>query len=271
MNALELSPRRSMGQNFLISDAVLRQIVTRADLRPEHLVLEIGPGLGALTRQLIATGATVIALEKDRGFAAYLRTQFEGNAQVTVVEADALEWDFEQLPGEADTRRVVANLPYNIAIPILFRLLEKSRFRDLHLMVQRDVAERMAAAPDTAAYGALTVNLALLAEVAPVLEVPPEAFYPVPKVHSAVVRVVPRAQMPFDPGDVATFHQVVKAAFGERRKTLRNALSRIGLGREQLVAAFQEAGIDEMRRGETLSLEEFCHLSRVLSARRRVP
>lgn len=266
---LGLSPRRSMGQNFLTSPEILQNIVTQAGVRPDRWVLEVGPGLGALTSRLAATGATVIALEKDRGLAEHLTRFFERHPQVKIVQTDALEWDWQGLP--EGKGQVVANLPYNVAIPILFHLLErKQHFADLHLMVQKEVAERMAAAPDTEEYGALSVNLQLLADVQTVLEVPPGAFFPPPKVTSSVVRVVPLPAPRFETGSLKVFERTVKAAFGERRKTLRNALKAL-FPKETVDRALAAAALDGQRRGETLSLAEFCTLSRSLYAAQSTP
>lgn len=268
MNHLGLSPRRSMGQNFLTSVDILQQLVARAGVSAERWVLEVGPGLGALTSHLAATGARVIALEKDRGLAAHLTHFFEHHPNVTIVQTDALEWNLQELPeGQG---QVVANLPYNVAIPILFHLLQrKERFADLHLMVQKEVAERMAAAPDTDEYGALSVNLQLLADVETVLEVPPGAFYPPPKVTSSVVRVTPLPGPRFEVGSLKVFDRMVKASFGERRKTLRNALKAL-FPKETVERALTEAALEGQRRGETLSLSEFCRLSRSLYAAQSV-
>lgn len=257
-----------MGQNFLTSVDILKQIVARAGVSTERWVLEVGPGLGALTGYLAATGAQVIALEKDRGLAEHLTHFFGQHPNVTIVQTDALEWDPQGLP--EGKGQVVANLPYNVAIPILFYLLQhKERFADLHLMVQKEVAERMAAAPDTDEYGALSVNLQLLADVETVLEVPPDAFYPPPKVTSSVVRVTPLTGPRFETGSLKVFERTVKAAFGERRKTLRNALKAL-FPKETVERALVEAALDGQRRGETLSLSEFCHLSRSLYAAQSV-
>lgn len=258
-----------MGQNFLTSETTLREIVRVAGVGPERWVLEIGPGLGALTGFLLEAGAQVVALEMDRGLAAHLQKFFAGQPRATIIQTDALEWDYAGLPeGQG---QVVANLPYNVAIPLLFRLLEHgTRFSSLHIMVQKEVADRMRAAPDTEAYGGLTVQLAMLADVSEVLEVPSAAFYPAPNVQSSVVKIVPRAQPPFDPGNPKVFDRLVKAAFGERRKTLRNAVG-VLFGRELAGRALEEAQVNPMRRGETLSLEEFCRLSRILGRMEQEP
>lgn len=259
---LELSPRKSMGQNFLIDTDILRGIVETAQVEEGQAVLEVGPGLGALTQVLLDAGACVWALEKDRGFSAHLRKVFAGEPGIEVIEGDALEWTAEALP--EGPIRVIANLPYNVAIPILFRLLNMERFQDFHIMVQKEVAERMQALPGEDAYGLLSVQLGMRVRAETVLPVPPRAFYPVPKVSSAVVKLVPLDAPPGDPGDARIFSRVVKAAFHARRKMLHNALLGGAFLRDEIEAALQHTGIDGMRRGETLSLPEFCALARAL-------
>lgn len=267
LNFLGLSARKSMGQNFLVSEQVLEDIVRAAGVGSERWVLEVGPGLGALTAYLRQAGATVVALEKDRGLAAHLEKVFSDDPLVSIIQTDALEFDLTQLP--AGPAQVVANLPYNVAIPILFHLLSLgTRWESLHLMVQKEVAERMWAQADTEAYGALSINLQLLANVSEVLEVPRGAFFPAPKVTSTVVKIVPREKPPFDPGDRRIFDRMIKAAFGERRKTLRNALSSL-FPKAGVELALEQTGINGMRRGETLNIEEFCRLSHALASATR--
>jgi 16S rRNA (adenine1518-N6/adenine1519-N6)-dimethyltransferase len=254
-----------MGQNFMVSREISNEIVARSELRQGEIVLEIGPGLGALTNQMRETGAQIYAVEKDQGLASFLRKQYEGDEQVTVVEADILDWDLRKLPGTPENRKVVANLPYGEAIPILFKLLEPpTLFRNIHIMVQKEVADRMTARPGTSEYGLLTVHLALVAIVERVLELPPAAFYPPPAVISQVVRITPVEHPPYDPGSKKIFEILLKAAFGRRRKILRNALAGTPYGPQLIEQALSMANIEGRRRGETLSLEEFCRLSREL-------
>ncbi len=263
---LKLSPRQSMGQNFLVRGETARDIVAGAGIEAGQHVLEVGPGLGALTWALRQAGAEVVAVEKDRGLAAFLAEQYRDDPGVQVVQADILEWDLQGLTELADDWLVVANLPYNVALPILFRLLDSPlRPRALHLMVQREVGERMLARAGTSAYGVLTLRLGLLATVTPLVHVPPEAFYPSPKVHSMVVKVVPRSTPPCDTGPLDALHRLVKAAFASRRKTLRNALTAASFPGDTVDRALATAGIDGNRRGETLTLEEYCRLNRALA------
>ena len=261
---LELSPRKSMGQNFLIDSSILHGIVEAAEVEPGQAVLEVGPGLGALTRTLLDAGAHVWALEKDRGFAAHLTKVFAGEERIQIIEGDALLWDGQEMP--EGPVRVIANLPYNVAIPILFRLIDLRPFQDFHIMVQKEVAERMQASPGESAYGVLTVQLGMRVRAETVLEVPPRSFYPVPKVSSAVVRLVPLEAPPADMGNPRIFSRTVRAAFAARRKMLHNALLAGAFTRAAVDSALETTGIDGRRRGETLSLVEFCALARALQA-----
>ncbi len=263
MAHLGLSPRQSMGQNFLVQQEVARQIVAAAGVPSGQNVLEVGPGLGALTWALREAGARVVAVEKDRGLAAFLANQYQADPGVRVVESDILRWDLESLGAEGGDWMAIANLPYNVAVPILFRLLEAPvAFRALYVMLQREVAERMAARAGDPTYGVLSIRLALAARVESVLEVAPDAFYPSPKVRSMVVKVTPGAAQEYDTGPRDTFDRLVKAAFGKRRKMLRNALAAASLELDLVDAILARAGIDGRRRGETLTIDEFCRLNR---------
>ncbi len=265
LRALGAYPKRSLGQHFLVSSSILDRIVLMANVVDGERVLEIGPGLGFLTRRLLAAGAWVTALEKDDRFAAHLRACYEGEERLTLLHGDALSWPLEDLTQGPSRVRVVANLPYNVSVPIVFRLLEVSPpCADLHLMVQKEVAMRMMASPGTSAYGALSVGVQRLADVSSVLHVPPRAFYPPPEVDSTVVRLVPHRRIVLGDKEAKAFRRVVRAAFGARRKTLINALRASGYDRGRIRAGIERCRIDGRRRGETLSVEEFVALARAL-------
>jgi 16S rRNA (adenine1518-N6/adenine1519-N6)-dimethyltransferase len=228
-------------------------------------VIEIGAGLGTLTARLLATGAQVLAVERDRDMARVVRGELGGEPRLELAEANALEFDYAQAARAAGRRAiVVGNLPYQIASPILFRLLaQRADLERLVVMLQREVAERIVAAPSSAAYGALSVMVQVAGAPRIVCKVPAGAFLPAPKVASAVVRV------DLSPGtraaltDETRFGEVVHAAFGQRRKTLKNALSTLADG-ARVAQALERAGIDGQRRGETLSVAEFARLSDAL-------
>lgn len=246
-------PKKRFGQHFLTDRHYLRRIVESIDPRPGEAMVEIGPGTGLLTAELAPALGHLHVIEIDRELAATLRERFDP-AQVTVHEADALDFDFGALPSPL---RVVGNLPYNVSTPILFVIAAiAGRVRDCTFMLQKEVVDRMVAAPASADYGRLSVMLQYRFEMHSLLRVPPGAFSPPPKVDSAVVRMVPLGEDRPRARDDLFFAQLVAAAFSQRRKTLRNAAR--GLAGEE---AFTRAGIDASRRGETLSVKEFIELA----------
>lgn len=251
--------RKRFSQNFLIDAAVVARIVDAIDPQPDQTIVEIGPGRGALTLPLIASGATLHLVEIDRDLAAALEKLIAGRTRIVLHRADALAFDFSAIAGDA-TLRVVGNLPYNISTPLLFHMLQsRSNIADLHLMLQREVVQRMAATPGGRAWGRLSVMCQLQCRVVPLFDVPPEAFSPAPAVHSSVVRLLPHARPPVEFRSREAFDRVVSQAFAQRRKTLRNSLR--GLLDSRRIEA---AGIDPGSRPELLGLEEFAALSRAL-------
>jgi 16S rRNA (adenine1518-N6/adenine1519-N6)-dimethyltransferase len=250
--------RRRFGQHFLADRSVIAAIVAAIAPRPGDLLVEIGPGRGALTRPLAERLAHLHAVEIDRDLVAELRAAFPPE-RVTIHQADALRFDFGAL-GEG--LRVAGNLPYNISTALLFHLARHAAcIRDLHLMLQKEVVERMVAAPGTAAYGRLSVMLQYRFSMERVLTVAPGAFRPPPRVESALVRMVPLAQPRPAARDEALFERLVRAAFAQRRKTLRNALAAL-VGAHELA----RIGIDPGRRAQELSVEEFVRLANALAA-----
>ncbi len=258
-------PRKALGQNFLSDHNIIRKILAAAQLQATDCVLEIGPGRGALTELLAERVSRLIAVEFDRDLAALLRERFVGQRQVTIHEQDILKVDFEQLMG-GQRYKVVANLPYNISTPVLFRLLEeRHRFSKLVVMLQKEVGERLSAQPDCSDYGILTVLFRQWFDIKKEFLVPPGCFFPPPKVDSVVISLVPLAASRVEVTNQALFEKVVKAGFSMRRKTLWNCLKSADLlDPSQLEAVLQQCGIDGRRRGETLSLDEFALLSRCL-------
>lgn len=253
-----LAARHSLGQHFLLDANLVGRIVRQAgDLAGRH-VAEVGPGPGGLTRALLASdAASVVAVEIDARAAGAIRELAEGEARLRLVEGDAMAMDLAALVPAP--RQIVANLPYNVASPLLVGWLRQAAaWERMTLMFQQEVAERICAAPGTAAYGRLGVLAQWLCAAELRLRIPPAAFVPPPKVWSAVVVLTPHAEQP--PGDVfAAMERLTAAAFGQRRKMLRGALK--GLGGEALLA---RAGIAADRRAETLSVAEFDRLVRVL-------
>ncbi len=257
----ERNPRanKRLGQHFLHDPAVISRILAAVSPRRGERIVEIGPGRGALTRPLAQSGARLIVIELDRGLADALAADPE-LAGVEILRADALGVDYDALATGARLR-IVGNLPYNISSPLLFRLLRAAKhLTDLTLMLQREVVERMVAAPGTRAYGRLTVMLAARCRVEKLFAVGAGAFTPPPKVESAVARLVPHVSPPFDPGDWALFDRLVRAGFAARRKTLRNALREFADA-----AGLRAAGLDPGARPGAISPAEYAKLSRLLS------
>lgn len=260
--------RRAFGQHLLIDRNVLTRIVGAASLGSEDRVLEIGPGIGTLTRELAAAAGRVTAIELDARLLPILGEVLADRPNAEVVHADFLRLDLTDfLAARCGERRckVVANVPYYITSPIIAALLEQKRHLErIVLMVQREVAERLAGAPGTEDYGALAVFVQWHATIETVARVSRRCFLPPPRVDSAVVRLTPRPAPPAPVADEARLFDVVHAAFQKRRKTLLNALSTfpaLNLSREAAAGALARAGIDPTRRGETLSLAEFARLS----------
>jgi 16S rRNA (adenine1518-N6/adenine1519-N6)-dimethyltransferase len=249
--------RKRFGQHFLHDQTVVQRIIACIDPAPEDHLVEIGPGLGALTLPLLRVAGTLEALEIDRDVIPRLRERAVGLGSLTIHETDALTFDVSSLQRDRERLRLVGNLPYNISTPLLFHCLAARHvIQDMHFMLQREVVARMAAEPDTSDYGRLTVMLAAYCRVEWLFDVGPGAFRPPPRVHSSIVRLIPHAQAPFPIIDSQRFAAVVSAAFGQRRKTLRNALSSL-----VDAAGFQAADIDPQRRAETLSPSEFARLA----------
>ncbi len=263
-------PRKRFGQNFLVDRNIAGRIVETADVGEGETIVEIGPGRGALTGGLMDAGAAVVAIEIDRDLAAALGERFADAEGIEILCADALRFSYLELAERCGGRlKVVANLPYNISTPILFKLLnEREAFMSLLLMLQREVADRIVAGPGTKEYGVLTIFSQLLAEVRIEFHIPPTAFSPRPKVESSLVRFDILKQPRVDVEDTALFKRVVKAAFGTRRKTILNALKSLGLSREELLGVLEAAGIDPRSRGETLTLASFALLSSVIGGER---
>jgi 16S rRNA (adenine1518-N6/adenine1519-N6)-dimethyltransferase len=259
--------RRALGQHFLRDAGIARAIVDLVAPTPRDRVVEIGPGDGALTEELSRRAGQVTALEVDRELAARLRVQ--ALPRVHVQDADARVWDYGALERPLGGRTlIVGNLPYSVGKPILEALVTaRTAIDEMALMLQREVAERLAAPPGSKVYGSLSVLTQLYCDVRLALRVPPSAFKPPPKVESAVVhlRVLPSARVAL--ADERHFHTVVRAAFGQRRKMLANALAAVlGVPLETARAAATAAGIDPRRRAETLSIDEFAALSARLSS-----
>lgn len=261
LRRFKLRADKKLGQNFLIDETVVRRIVEAAELTADDKVLEVGPGIGTLTQGLAESGAQVTAVELDKRLLPVLDSTLEGYDNVRIVNGDILKVDIMQEVG-AEGFKVCANLPYYITTPIIFALLEKRLpMERLVAMVQKEVAERMAAQPGGRDYGALSVAIQYYTEPEIAFIVPPSSFIPAPSVDSAVIVCKRRQKPPVEVCDEALFFRVVKAAFSLRRKMLSNALKNMGISSQQCAQWLELAGIDGKRRGETLSLEDFAALT----------
>jgi len=262
---------KKFGQNFLVDEGVLRTIIECSELTKEDCVLEIGPGMGMMTQALCEKAGKVLAVEIDRELIPILRVSLFGYDNVKVINEDVLKLDLKKVLEEnfgAARVKVVANLPYYITTPIIMKLLEEDvSLKSITIMVQKEVGERLCAAPGGKEYGAITVAVQYRCVPRKVLIVPPEAFIPQPEVESMVIRLDSREKPPVELKDEKMYFRVVRASFGQRRKTLLNALASGNLGKtkEELRSVLLKYGIDERRRGETLSLEEFANIANELS------
>mgnify|MGYP000437957520 FL=1 len=254
--------KKRFGQNFLTDQGVINSLVGAIAPQAADLMVEIGPGLGALTKPLLQKLKQLHVVEVDRDIIAWMQAEYAKPAyaqcNIRIHNADALKFDFSSL---GQSLRVTGNLPYNISTPILFHLLANvSHITDMHFMLQKEVVERMVAQASTPAYGRLSVMLQYHLQMDYLITVPPGAFEPAPKVESAFVRCVPHATLPFIAKDEAVFAKVVLAAFSQRRKTLRNTLK--GLLADE---GFSALNIDSQQRAENLSVADFVAIANYLS------
>ena len=266
LKAFGLRASKRLGQNFLVDGSVVKDIVAAAEIEEGDRVLEIGPGIGTLTQGLLEAGAHVTAVELDKKLPAVLAETLAAYDHLRIVPGDILKTDIRALM-ENQPFKVAANLPYYITTPILLALLEQHLpITHIVTMVQKEVAERMIAAPGSKIYGALSVAVQYHTEPRIVREVAPRSFIPAPEVASAVIACRRREKPPVDVTDERMFFRVARASFGQRRKTLANALLGTGASKDAVRRALDAATIDEKRRGETLSLAEFARLADAFSA-----
>lgn len=250
--------KKRFGQNFLHDAGVIERIIRSINPQPGDALVEIGPGLGALTAPLLSKLGQLRVIELDRDVIPHLRQNCSEHPGLDIIMADALKVDYATLAPAGKKLRIIGNLPYNISTPLLFHLLEfSSHIADMHFMLQKEVVDRMAAAPGDDAYGRLTVALAAKTEVKKLFTVGPGAFQPAPKVDSAIVKLIPRPP-PFEIVDNALFDRIVTAAFSQRRKTLSNGLKSL-----MTAAQIEAAGIAPGIRAERLSAAEFARLTAV--------
>lgn len=253
---------KSLGQNFLIDDSVPKDIVSGAEVDENDLVIEIGPGVGTLTAQLLNKAKKVVAIELDNDLIPILNQEIGDNPKFTLIHKDALKVNFNEIIGEEKSVKLVANLPYYVTTPIIVKLLKEGyNFKSLTIMIQKEVAERMNADPGNKDYGSLSLLVQYFCDTKIVRRVPPQCFIPRPKVDSIVIRLDKLSEPRVKVENEKLFFDIIRNSFNMRRKTLWNGVKNIGLSKEKLELAFNEADIDPKRRGETLSIEEFATLS----------
>lgn len=253
---------KSLGQNFLVDDSVPRDIVDGAEVCSEDLVIEIGPGVGTLTAQLLNKAKRVVAIELDDTLIPILTEELGSYPNFQLIHNDALKVDFNEIIGEEKSVKLVANLPYYVTTPIIAKLLKENyKFKSLTIMIQKEVAERMNAKPNCKDYGALSLLVQYYCKISIVRNAPPQCFMPRPKVDSIVIRLDKLEEPTVKVRDEKLLFEIIRGSFNMRRKTLWNGVKCLGLPKEKLEEAFIKSGIDQKRRGETLSLEEFAALS----------
>lgn len=261
---------KSLGQNFLIDDNVIDKIIDGARVKEGDKVIEVGPGIGTLTREMAKRAEKVVAVEIDKNLIPILKETLADFDNTEVVNEDILKVDINKLVDEklsGGPVKLIANLPYYITTPIVMKFLEEDiPVTDIVVMVQKEVADRMNAVPSTKDYGALSVAVQYYCDTEIVAKAPRHMFIPQPKVDSTVIGLHIREEKKYKADNEQLFFKTVKAAFGQRRKTLLNSLSSMGvLDKAKIKEVLAEAGIDEKRRGETLSIEEFAHLSNIIN------
>ena len=253
---------KSLGQNFLIDDSVLTDIVEGAEVNKDDLVIEIGPGVGSLTAQLIDKAKKVVSIELDNDLIPILQEELGQYENFTLIHKDALKVDFNEIIGDEKSVKLVANLPYYVTTPIIVKLLKGNyNFKSLTIMIQKEVAERINAEPNCKEYGALSLLVQYYCDTKIVRKVSPGSFIPRPKVDSIVIRLDRLSEKRVEVKDEKLMFEIIRNAFNMRRKTMWNAVKFLGMKKEEIEKAFELSGIDQKRRGETLSLHEFALLS----------
>ena len=257
---------KSLGQNFLIDDSVLNDIVSGADVNENDLIIEIGPGVGSLTAQLLNKAKKVVAVELDNDLIPILETELGAHPKFSLIHNDALKVNFNEIIGNEESVKLVANLPYYVTTPIIVKLLKDGyNFKSLTIMIQKEVAERIDAEPGCKDYGALSLLVQYYCNTRIVRRVPPTCFIPRPKVDSIVIRLDRLEKPRVEVKDEKLMFDIIRNAFNMRRKTLWNGVKFLGMPKEKLEEAFEKAGVDPKRRGETLDLAEFALLADKIS------
>ncbi len=265
MKKFNISPSKSLGQNFLIDNNILDKIIAAGEITKKDHVVEVGPGIGSLTQRLAEVAGKLTVIEKDKHLIPVLKEVLAPYTNISYIAEDVLKVDWTAIVSERERLKVIANLPYYITTPIVMGLLENRVPTELMVfMVQREVAERMVAGPGGKDYGSLSIAVQFYSQPEIVTIVPPTVFIPRPNVDSAVIKLITLEKPPIDVLSEEIFFKVVRASFQQRRKTLRNSLSKspeLPISKEQVEEALEAAGINPQLRGEKLSLKEFGFIS----------
>ena len=257
-----LKANKKLGQNFLINEEIISQIVEKANVSKDDVIIEIGPGLGSLTAKLLENAQRVIAIELDSNMVNLLKTRFSLYDNFEIIEQDVLKVNLKEIVDKYDSVKVVANLPYYITTPIVMKLLEdKLKLKSITVMVQKEVGERFCALPNSKEYGAITVSINYYTIPKIIIDVPKENFSPIPEVDSCVINLEIRERPPVNLKDEKKFFNLIKSAFSQRRKTINNSLMGIGKSKAEIKEVLESLNISANLRAENLSMEQFAEIS----------
>lgn len=257
-----LRANKKLGQNFLINEEIINQIIEKADVNKNDTIIEIGPGLGSLTAKLLENANKVIAIELDSNMSNILKERFCLYDNFELIEKDVLKVDLNEIVEKYDSVKVVANLPYYITTPIIMKLLEERlKLKSITVMVQKEVGERFCAVPNSKEYGAITISINYYTKPEIIIDVPKENFEPMPEVDSCVIKLDVRDVPPVDLKNEKEFFNLIKAGFSQRRKTINNSLASMGISKEKIKSVLEKLGIDSKLRAENLTMEQFADIS----------
>lgn len=257
-----LRANKKLGQNFLINEDIIEQIIEKADVNKEDVIIEIGPGLGSLTAKLLENAQKVIAIELDSNMSKILKERFSLYDNFELIENDVLKVNLMEIVQKYDSVKVVANLPYYITTPIIMKLLEdKLKLKSITVMVQKEVGERFCANPNSKEYGAITISINYYTTPEIIIDVPKENFEPMPEVDSCVIKLDIREVPPVSVKNEKEFFNLIKAGFSQRRKTINNSLASMGRSKEEVKTVLEKLKIDSKLRAENLSIEQFADIS----------
>ncbi len=260
-----LKANKKLGQNFLINESIIDEIIEKAEVSQNDVIIEIGPGLGSLTAKLLERAKKVIAIELDEKLAAFLEKRFSLFDNFELIQNDVLKVNLKEIASQYEHVKVVANLPYYITTPIVMKLLEeKLPLESITVMVQKEVGERFCATPNGKEYGAITVSIAYYTDAKIVIDVPKDNFDPVPEVDSVVVKLNIRKIPPVLLKDEKVFFRLIKAGFSQRRKTISNSLMGVGKSKEEIKEILEKLNLKENLRAENLSIDDFANIANSL-------